>query len=164
MAGGQWWSYTSAPANHNSASASTGPIFLYQFLWHSSFHCNLILWNSRVYHAHMCRFKRWRKQELKGLKMMLHFVQPSKLKTKKIVFEDVYAVCDSATLEHLKELSSKRKAIEESINESSFITEAIAKEMAGGLESRYEQVTAYGVCMSPFTPIVLNENDNIFDP
>ncbi|XP_029130438.1 uncharacterized protein LOC109814572 isoform X2 [Cajanus cajan] len=71
--------------------------------------------------------------------MMLHFVQPSKLKTKKIVFEDVYAACDSATLEHLKELSSKRKAIEDSINESSFITEAIAKEMSGGLESRYEQ-------------------------
>ncbi|RDX74890.1 Apoptosis-linked protein 2-interacting protein X 1, partial [Mucuna pruriens] len=77
--------------------------------------------------------------ELKRLKMMLHFVQPSKLKTKKIVFEDVYAACDSATLEHLKELSSKRKAIEDSINESSFITEAIAKEMFGGLESRHEQ-------------------------
>ncbi|KAK7407571.1 hypothetical protein VNO78_09524 [Psophocarpus tetragonolobus] len=71
--------------------------------------------------------------------MMLHFAQPSKLKTKKIVFEDVFAACDSATLEHLKELSSKRKAIEDSINESSFITEAIAKEMFGGLESRYEQ-------------------------
>ncbi|CAJ1932282.1 unnamed protein product [Sphenostylis stenocarpa] len=75
----------------------------------------------------------------KGLKMMLHFVQPSKLKTKKIVFEDAYAACDSLTLEHLKELSSKRKAIEDSINESSFITEAIAKEMSGGLESRFEQ-------------------------
>ncbi|TKY69391.1 BRO1 domain-containing protein BROX [Spatholobus suberectus] len=71
--------------------------------------------------------------------MMLHFVQPSKVKTKKIVFEDAYAACDSATLEHLKELSSKRKAIEDSINESSFITEAIAKEMSGGLESRHEQ-------------------------
>ncbi|KAK7310017.1 hypothetical protein RJT34_07206 [Clitoria ternatea] len=71
--------------------------------------------------------------------MMLHFVQPSKLKTKKIVFEDVYAACDSATLEHLKELSSKRRAIEDAINETSFITEAIAKEMSGGLESRCEQ-------------------------
>lgn len=77
--------------------------------------------------------------ELKGLKMMLHFVQPSKLKTKKMVFEDVYASCDSTTLEHLKELSSKRKAIEDSINECNFVTEAIAKEMSGGLESRFEQ-------------------------
>ncbi|BAT98990.1 hypothetical protein LR48_Vigan06g129900 [Vigna angularis] len=71
--------------------------------------------------------------------MMLHFVKPSKLKTKKIVFEDVYPARNLVTLEHLKELSSKRKAIEDSINESSFITEAIAKEMSGGLESRYEQ-------------------------
>ncbi|ESW25346.1 hypothetical protein PHAVU_003G028200 [Phaseolus vulgaris] len=71
--------------------------------------------------------------------MMLHFVQPSKLKTKKIVFEDAYSARDTVTLEYLKELSSKRKAIEDSINESSFITKAIAKEMSGGLESRYEQ-------------------------
>lgn len=55
------------------------------------------------------------------------------------MFEDAYAACDSATLEHLKELSAKRKAIEDSINATSFITEAIAKEMSGGLESRYEQ-------------------------
>ncbi|KAI4313859.1 hypothetical protein L6164_026806 [Bauhinia variegata] len=74
--------------------------------------------------------------------MMLHFGQPAKLKTKRIVFEDVFAVCDSATLEQLKELSAKRRAIEESINESSFITEAIAKEMSGGLVSRIEQLTA----------------------
>ncbi|XP_027361575.1 apoptosis-linked gene 2-interacting protein X 1 isoform X1 [Abrus precatorius] len=71
--------------------------------------------------------------------MMLHFEYLSKLKTKKIVFEDAYAACDSATLEHLKELSSKRRAIEDSVNKSSFITEAIAREMFGGLESRYEQ-------------------------
>ncbi|XP_028768214.1 programmed cell death 6-interacting protein isoform X1 [Neltuma alba] len=71
--------------------------------------------------------------------MMLHFGQPAKLKTKKIVFEDVYAACDSATLEQLKELSSRRRAIEESINESSHITEAIAREMSGGLVSRLEQ-------------------------
>ena len=49
-----------------------------------------------------------------------------------MVFEDVYASCDSTTLEHLKELSSKRKAIEDSINECNFVTEAIAKEMSGG--------------------------------
>ncbi|XP_061375111.1 uncharacterized protein LOC133317271 [Gastrolobium bilobum] len=71
--------------------------------------------------------------------MMLHFVQPSKLKTKQIVFEDIYAACDSATLEHLKELSSKRRAIEESSNESRTITEAIAREMYGGFVSRHEQ-------------------------
>lgn len=62
-----------------------------------------------------------------------------------IVFEDVFPAYNLVTLEHLKELSSKRKAIEDSINESSFITEAIAKEMSGGLESRYEQVTVYAV-------------------
>ncbi|KAI4313960.1 hypothetical protein L6164_026903 [Bauhinia variegata] len=71
--------------------------------------------------------------------MMLHFGQPAKLKTKRIVFEDVFAVCDSATLEQLKELTAKRRAIEECINESSCITEAIAREMSGGLVSRIEQ-------------------------
>ncbi|KAK3033665.1 hypothetical protein RJ639_034544 [Escallonia herrerae] len=61
--------------------------------------------------------------------MMLHFKDFSKLKTKRIVFEEVYAARDSDTLEQLKELSSKRRVIEESINESSLITEAIAREM-----------------------------------
>ncbi|KAL5553491.1 hypothetical protein UlMin_040892 [Ulmus minor] len=72
--------------------------------------------------------------------MMLHFQDPAKLKTKKIVFEDVYAASDSFTLEQLKELSSKRRLIEEFINESSFITEAIAREMSGGLTSPTEQI------------------------
>ncbi|CAL0307992.1 unnamed protein product [Lupinus luteus] len=71
--------------------------------------------------------------------MMLHYAQPSKLKTKKIVFEAIYAASDSATLEQLKELSSKRRVIEEFINEKRSITEAIAREISGGLESRYEQ-------------------------
>ncbi|KAK7275217.1 hypothetical protein RIF29_16326 [Crotalaria pallida] len=71
--------------------------------------------------------------------MMLHYVQPSKLRTKKIVFEDIFAASDSATLEQLKELSSKRRAIEESINESRSITEAIAREMSGGRVTRCEQ-------------------------
>ncbi|XP_057961702.1 uncharacterized protein LOC131153428 [Malania oleifera] len=70
---------------------------------------------------------------------MLPFGDPAKLKTKRIVFEDVFIAHDSGTLEQLKELSSKRKVIEESINESSFITEAIAREMSGGLTSRFEQ-------------------------
>ncbi|XP_010263087.1 PREDICTED: BRO1 domain-containing protein BROX [Nelumbo nucifera] len=70
---------------------------------------------------------------------MLPFGDPSKLKTKKVVFEDIFIAHDSGTLEQLKELSSRRKAIEESINESSFITEAVAREMAGGLTSHYEQ-------------------------
>jgi len=78
-----------------------------------------------------------------------------------IVFEDAYAASDPVTLEHLKELSSKRKAIEDSINESSFITEAIAKEMSGGLESRYEQVTVYALLsvsasLCPSASILLN--------
>lgn len=53
------------------------------------------------------------------------------------------AASDSGTLEQLKELSSKRKAIEDSINASTFITEAIAREMSGGLTSRCEQVMEY---------------------
>ncbi|XP_018823695.2 uncharacterized protein LOC108993285 isoform X2 [Juglans regia] len=71
--------------------------------------------------------------------MMLQFPDPVKLKTRKIVFEEAYAARDSATLEQLKELSSKRRVIEESINESSSITEAIAREMSGGLTSQVQQ-------------------------
>lgn len=70
---------------------------------------------------------------------MLHFRDPVKLKTKKIVFEDVYVARDSGTLEQLKELSSKRRAVEESVNESSNITEAIAIEISGGLTSPFQQ-------------------------
>lgn len=70
---------------------------------------------------------------------MLRFEDPAKPKTKKIVFEDVYVGRDSGTLEQLKELSSKRRVIEESINESSFITDAIAREISGGLTSPCEQ-------------------------
>ncbi|KAK8604422.1 hypothetical protein V6N13_099364 [Hibiscus sabdariffa] len=64
--------------------------------------------------------------------MLLHFLQPGKLQSKK----DMFSACDFATLEHLKELSSRRRVIKESINQSSFITEAIAREMFGGLTSR----------------------------
>lgn len=56
------------------------------------------------------------------------------------MFEEIYIARDSGTLEQLKELSARRRAIEESINESSFMTEAIAREMAGGLTSHHEQV------------------------
>ena len=42
----------------------------------------------------------------------------------------------------LKELSSKRILIEESINESNFIKNAIASEIFGGLTSPCEQVLA----------------------
>ncbi|KAF3975416.1 hypothetical protein CMV_001347 [Castanea mollissima] len=71
--------------------------------------------------------------------MMLQFPDLVKMKTKKMVFEDVYAARDSATLEQLKEVSSKRRVIEESINESSFVTEAIAREMYGGFTSPLQQ-------------------------
>ncbi|KAL2546378.1 Endosomal targeting BRO1-like domain-containing protein [Forsythia ovata] len=60
-------------------------------------------------------------------------------KNKQVVYENVLLARDSGTLEQLKELSSKRKAVEESINENSFITEAIAREMSGGLTSGCEQ-------------------------
>ncbi|KAL2546500.1 Endosomal targeting BRO1-like domain-containing protein [Forsythia ovata] len=56
-----------------------------------------------------------------------------------VVYENALLARDSGTLEQLKELSSKRKAVEESINENSFITEAIAREMSGGLTSGCEQ-------------------------
>lgn len=71
--------------------------------------------------------------------MMLHFREPAKLKTKRVIFEDVYAARDSATLENLKELSSKRKVIEDSINQNCYITEAIAREMSGGLTCPFQQ-------------------------
>ncbi|XP_047341477.1 BRO1 domain-containing protein BROX [Impatiens glandulifera] len=71
--------------------------------------------------------------------MMLNLGEPAKLKTKKIVFEDAYEVRDPGSLEQLKELSAKRKYIEESINNSSSITEAIAREISGGLTSHCEQ-------------------------
>ncbi|XP_002980459.2 BRO1 domain-containing protein BROX [Selaginella moellendorffii] len=67
--------------------------------------------------------------------MLLHFRDPSKLKTKRVVFEATYYARDSGTLEQLKDLSTKRKAIEESINGSSNLTAAIAREMAGGVTS-----------------------------
>ncbi|KAL8227650.1 hypothetical protein R6Q57_015234 [Mikania cordata] len=69
---------------------------------------------------------------------MLQFKDPSKLRTKKIVFEDVYPAQDSGTLEQLKELSSKRVGVE-LINENNSITDAIAREMSGGLTSQCEQ-------------------------
>ncbi|GLJ07982.1 hypothetical protein SUGI_0078990 [Cryptomeria japonica] len=71
--------------------------------------------------------------------MLLHFHDPAKLKTKKVVYEETYYARDSGTLEQLKELSSRRRAVEESINGSSSITAAIAREMAGGTTSRVQQ-------------------------
>lgn len=59
-------------------------------------------------------------------------------------------------------MSSRRKAIEESINESNSITEAIAREMSGGLTSRYEQVIQVVSCtdcmltISPSTVLSIN--------
>ncbi|KAI4379160.1 hypothetical protein MLD38_005493 [Melastoma candidum] len=70
---------------------------------------------------------------------MLHFPDPAKLKTRKIVFEDVFPAIDCGTLEQLKELSSKRRLIEEAVNATSMVTEAVAREMSGGLASRTEQ-------------------------
>lgn len=69
------------------------------------------------------------------------------------MFEDVYVGRDSGTLEQLKELSSKRRVIEESINESSFITDAIAREISGGLTSPCEQVLSNNCCM-PIIPVL----------
>lgn len=71
--------------------------------------------------------------------MMLKFKGLSGHKTKRVVFENVFSVLDSASLEQLKELTAKRRLIEESINETSCITEATAREMYGGLNSRHQQ-------------------------
>ena len=54
----------------------------------------------------------------------------------------MFSARDSATLEQLKELSSRRRVIEESINQSSSITEAIAREMSGGLTAHCLRVTS----------------------
>ncbi|KAG7013047.1 palA [Cucurbita argyrosperma subsp. argyrosperma] len=72
--------------------------------------------------------------------MLLQFSDPAKLKTKMCVFEDKFIARDSSTLEQLKEMTSRRRVIEESINETSSITDAIAREMSGGLSSHTQQV------------------------
>ncbi|XP_073131558.1 uncharacterized protein [Henckelia pumila] len=71
--------------------------------------------------------------------MMISYPGLSKLRTKLIEFENVFLASDSMTLEQLKDMSSKRRAMEESINEKSLVTAAIAREMSGGLTSRCEQ-------------------------
>ncbi|MCO5564320.1 hypothetical protein L7F22_017980 [Adiantum nelumboides] len=67
--------------------------------------------------------------------MLLHYQDPVKLKTKKVVFEDTYCARDSGTLEQLKELTTRRKAVEDFLNGSNQLTPAIAREMAGGVSS-----------------------------
>lgn len=68
--------------------------------------------------------------QLRGLTM---------LKTRRVVFEDVFRAGDCATLEFLRELTAKRRPIEESVNQTSSITEAIERERSGGLTSTHEQ-------------------------
>ncbi|KAL3369844.1 hypothetical protein AABB24_007065 [Solanum stoloniferum] len=70
--------------------------------------------------------------------MMINFQGFSKQKSPQVLFENALPASDPGTLEQLKELSSRRRAIE-SINQNSFVTEAIAREMSGGLTSRCEQ-------------------------
>ncbi|KAG0558944.1 hypothetical protein KC19_10G066200 [Ceratodon purpureus] len=67
--------------------------------------------------------------------MLLHFRDPAKLRTKTILYEESFYARDSGTLEQLKELSSRRQAIQDSINGISTITPVIAREMAGGITS-----------------------------
>lgn len=59
---------------------------------------------------------------------------------RQIVFEEVFAASDSCTLEQLKELSSNRRLMEDSINGSSSITDSIAREMSGGLTTHSQRV------------------------
>lgn len=70
--------------------------------------------------------------------MMITFQGLAKLKASQVIFEDAFVASDPGTLEQLKELSSRRRCIE-FINKNSCVTEAIAREMSGGLTSRNEQ-------------------------
>eukprot|EP00249_Psilotum_nudum_P001349 c13793_g1_i1 orf=295-1434(-) len=67
--------------------------------------------------------------------MLLHYRDSAKIKTKKVVYEETYYARDSGSLEQLKELTTRRKAIEDSLNGSSQLAPAIAREMAGGVTS-----------------------------
>ncbi|CAH2037950.1 unnamed protein product [Thlaspi arvense] len=69
---------------------------------------------------------------------MMQYLIPEP-KTKEILFEKALASDGPATLVEVKELSSKRKAIEESVNRTSNVTDAIAREMNRGLTSSSEQ-------------------------
>lgn len=69
--------------------------------------------------------------------MMINFQGLSKQKSPQVLFEGAFPTADPGTLEQLKELSCRRRAIE-SINQNSFVTEAIAR-VSGGLTSRCEQ-------------------------
>ncbi|XP_010556378.1 PREDICTED: BRO1 domain-containing protein BROX [Tarenaya hassleriana] len=71
-------------------------------------------------------------------KMTMRFSIPDP-KTKEIVFENVLPSYDPGTLEQLKELSSKRKIVEDSVNKTRTVSEAIAREMNRGLTSACEQ-------------------------
>nr|GMD26748.1 programmed cell death 6-interacting protein isoform X2 [Ipomoea batatas] len=73
--------------------------------------------------------------------MMITFQGLAKLKASQVIFEDAFVASDPGTLEQLKELSSRRRSIE-FINKNSCVTEAIAREMSGGLTSRNEQAVA----------------------
>eukprot|EP00850_Spirogloea_muscicola_P015562 SM000120S25711 [mRNA] locus=s120:258470:258958:- [translate_table: standard] len=73
--------------------------------------------------------------------MLLEYHDLARLRTKKIVFEESYYARDSGTLEQLKELSARRKLIEEAVNGSSNLSEAIAREMHGGTTSKILQAS-----------------------
>lgn len=51
------------------------------------------------------------------------------------MFEKVLSCDGPTTLQEVKNLSSKRKAVEESVNRSSNVTDAIAREMNRGITS-----------------------------
>lgn len=61
-----------------------------------------------------------------------------------ILYEETFYARDSGTLEQLKELSTRRQAIQDSINGISRLTPVIAREMAGGITSPVLQVRAIG--------------------
>ncbi|ESQ35486.1 hypothetical protein EUTSA_v10009351mg [Eutrema salsugineum] len=69
---------------------------------------------------------------------MMQYLIPEP-KTKEIVFEKALPSDGASTLTEVKKLSAKRKAIEESVNRTSNLTDAIAKEKNRALTSVCEQ-------------------------
>lgn len=81
----------------------------------------------------------YREPRFKNFLTVKEFLSPF-LMLFQVVFEDTYYARDSGTLEQLKELTTRRKSIEDFLNGSNQLTPAIAREMAGGISSPVLQV------------------------
>uniref|UniRef100_M4DJQ5 BRO1 domain-containing protein n=1 Tax=Brassica campestris TaxID=3711 RepID=M4DJQ5_BRACM len=77
---------------------------------------------------------------------------PVSVRTRQIVFEKVLSCDGPTTLQEVKNLSSKRKAVEESVNRSSNVTDAIAREMNRGITSCEQDLLKLG----EYLPLLFN--------